>query len=454
MVVSSPETQNFIPCGVLRKMTELGYSPVEKALLPDNENNPSQSMGIGVLPVLELIRSECTLGQEFIDSHFNETLATNRATFEYELEKERRIVVSVDQGVLESSDNWENRFTDTYDQSGRFRIREKNGQLRMSVKIPLFYDIDPIVKHCLRIEVKPGNSAQENELMNIRELLRRELGTQEFKKYGKKITLTNGNRVWINTNDNNEYWIESDTEDQRTIEEFLPEGIHYSHDEISKVEIHQNALEVRYRDDFLANLSKTSRTVAGSIDTSVAEVKSSLLENNNSNTAHIVEANERKLFDFLWTNSSKHFDNPVTVLSFIDDIAKLVNDNLVTVPLAWRRWDVKYGRGVKASELGKEMMDFARDFIDKYSELSDEEGFVRFAGWLELQIDRHLHPYIDGCGRISKALSAWLLMSRGLPLPDYVDRELYYASMNQGDEAFMDYFHQAYDGGKTAWMTT
>lgn len=428
-------------CNVVQQLGELGKGNGEEIIL-------------STLWAINLIKAHCPVVNELMVQRNKELeLAKDHVVFELELEKERRIIVRVDEGLFEDPQEWENHFVDTYDQSGRLRIREKNHKLRMSVKIPLFHEIDPLMRHCLRIDIKPFSSETEQQLVEARELLRLETGTQEFRKHGKRIALKSGFEVWLNVSDEGEYWIEGDEGMPEDFEGNLPDGIAYVRDGVSKVEIHQSALMNKYREVFIANLSKTSRTAKGVLDVSVAEKKKAHIVEN-IDPSKIVEANERKLFEFLWERSDYHFDNPVNVLNFIDEIAGVVNSNLVETPKLWRTWDVKYGRQVKASDLGGEMMSFASEFMAKRAQLSKEHDFVEFASWVELQFDRHLHPYVDGCGRIAKALSCWVLMSRGLPLPDYINRDLYYGSMNEGDEIFQSYFRESYERGREEWKNT
>lgn len=418
------------------------------------ERSALESLQGGVLTTIgtiELINVNCPVAHELMVMRSKEAKIPNdHVVFEFELERERRILVEVEEGLLGDIHEWDNTIEDTYDQSGRLRIREKNGKLRMTVKIPLFHEIDPNRKHCLRIELKPCTVEPEKQIAEARELLRREIGTQEFKKYGKKIALKNGVNVWINANDEGEFWIEYDDELGKNVEDLLPEGITYLRDEISKVEIHQNPRRDMYKKAFFENLSMTSRTASGNLDASVSTEKQSH-QTENVNVSEIVRANEHRLFDFLWESRSEHFDNPVSLLGFVDNLAGVVNNNLVKSPKLWRTWDVDYGRKIKADDLSSGMMRFANDFIAKYADLDSEADYVEFACWVELEVDRHLHPYVDGVGRIAKALSFWVLMSKGLALPDYGSRGTYYKAMNNGDETFQEYYRQAYERGRDKW---
>ena len=127
--------------------------------------------------------------------------------YEFEVESEIRYVISP--GRTEDY-QWVNHIIDTYDQSGRARIRIKNGKLRLSLKVPLFTKDTATTKTCLRLEFKPSNEKQEKDLMGIRELILKEAGAQTSEKWGAPLTMKNGAKTWINRDGNNNWWIEID----------------------------------------------------------------------------------------------------------------------------------------------------------------------------------------------------------------------------------------------------
>lgn len=143
-----------------------------------------------------------------------DTEPDNRIEYDFEIEKETRY-------VIESQDpekyNWENHVTDTYDESGRARVRIKNGSPRLSLKVPLFSKDTEISKACLRLEFKPINDSQSEDLLRVKELIMEEAGAQNSEKWGAKITMKNGKNVWINRNSGGKWWIEVDE-----IEDFDP----------------------------------------------------------------------------------------------------------------------------------------------------------------------------------------------------------------------------------------
>lgn len=127
--------------------------------------------------------------------------------YEFEVESEIRYVIAP--GRIEDYE-WVNYVTDTYDQSGRARIRIKNGKPRLSIKVPLFTRDTAAAKTCLRLEFKPKNGKQERDLLGIRDLILEESGVQTSEKWGAPLMMKNGVKTWINRDSANNWWIEID----------------------------------------------------------------------------------------------------------------------------------------------------------------------------------------------------------------------------------------------------
>jgi len=128
--------------------------------------------------------------------------------YEFEVETETRY--AIEPGNM-SDYRWVNHVVDTYDKTGRIRIRVKNGEPRLSIKVPLFTRDTETSKTCLRLEFKTTNESQKQSLFCIRELILQEDGTQIVEKWGAEITMTTGEGAWINRNDKGEWWIEIDS---------------------------------------------------------------------------------------------------------------------------------------------------------------------------------------------------------------------------------------------------
>lgn len=136
-----------------------------------------------------------------------EEVGVGRIEYEFEIENETRYVI--EPRNIEDFD-WKNHVIDTYDQSGRARIRIKNEKPRLSLKVPLFSKDTETSKACLRLEFKPVDKQQEEDLNRVKELILEEEGAQVSEKWGAQIEMGNGEKVWINRDSNGRWWIEVD----------------------------------------------------------------------------------------------------------------------------------------------------------------------------------------------------------------------------------------------------
>lgn len=138
--------------------------------------------------------------------------------YEFEIEKEARYKVAP---LTIEGFEWATHVIDTYDKSGRARIRVKDGKPRLSLKVPLFTQDTEISKTCLRLEFKPRDEKQETDLLLIKELILKEAGAQTSEKWGTQLSMKNGISTWLNRDSQDNWWIEID----EGIEFQPPEGI-------------------------------------------------------------------------------------------------------------------------------------------------------------------------------------------------------------------------------------
>ncbi|MEK9152441.1 MAG: hypothetical protein AAB692_03685 [Patescibacteria group bacterium] len=380
--------------------------------------------------------------------------------YEFELEEEQRIYVKPE---TFSVAEWKNYIVDTYDQTSRCRIRNKNGELRLSLKVPLFSRDTERAKVCIRLEFKPRTPLQEKDLERIQELILSEPGTEVHEKWGTPIELKDGHRVYINKDDRGNHWIETD--ESMTIENLLPEGLTYLGHKKSNIEVaasrkpviqldrlaslegvKKNAADAGiFKKIFRNNLEATSRTVKGKVDTSVSEKKEKGLLSGEALKKR-TEKNMAAVADYIWKNLGMELRSGEDVGRVVSDIAGLVNAGISSDPLAFRTWGEGYGeRKVPAETLPDEMKRFSEELMAKQKEVeSGKLSPADLGSWIELEIDRFIHPYADGCGRVAKAVSAFFLTRNAYPLPEYGTRDEYYKEgMNQGSEIFTGYYRRA-----------
>ncbi|MFQ5662097.1 MAG: hypothetical protein ACE5F2_02500 [Candidatus Paceibacteria bacterium] len=405
--------------------------------------------------LIENLLAEATLTSESEDGNLDVKLENEKETqkdlieYEFELEEEQRKKVKPEDYEIEE---WQNHVIDTYDQSGRCRIRDKNGKLRLSLKVPLFSRDTEHTKCCIRLEFKPVTEQQEKTLNTVRELIKEEPATIIHEKWGTPLKLTNGEKIWINKDQEGNYWVETD--EDYDLKEVLPKGIKYLGTEKSKINVKETAETSNtdfntFNDSFKENINAVSRTAKGISDTSVSEEKVKLsLEK--EKLAEQVDKNTDEIIKYIWENKERKFESAQDIKNLFKEVVSITNNKLTEKePDTLRTWDTGYGRKVSYEELDNEMERFYQVLLEKEQEVaSGKLKIEELAPWIELEIDRHLHPYADGCGRVAKAISNFFLARYDHKLPNYSSREEYYKAMNSGDEKqdeeFLKYYRKAF----------
>ncbi len=405
------------------------------------------------------ILTQESLNNGDLEIHFEEPTIG----YEFEVEKEqRKMVDATNFQVLK----WQNHVIDTYDQSGRCRIRLKNNEPRLSLKIPLLSQDTDDAKCCIRLEFKPSTKEQAEELLKIKELIMEEEGVQTHEKWGTPINLTNGDKVWINKDDQGKYWIETD--EDYDVKDLLPEGIAYLGNSKSKIKItgdgpttqqkamtqehlfEKDPLFRSFQQSFSENMETMSRSAKGISDTSVSKDKEKL-DLEGEELANQVKENISGLARYIWENKLKQFKTVDDIRKLVNDIADLANNKLSEkrAPNAFRSHEVPYGRKVHPDEVEKEMETFYSNLLEKINE-ADRGGLdpKNLAKWIELELNKNIHPYADGCGKIATGISTFFLARYNNSLPHYDSRDDYYGAMNEGEEVFNEYYQQIFNKEK------
>jgi ADP-ribose pyrophosphatase YjhB (NUDIX family) len=176
-----------------------------------------------------------------------------------------------------------------------------------------------------------------------------------------------------------------------------------------------------YLDKLLRNISNTSRTFGGELNVTASKDKPKIVNQSNSkeDLAHITKRNVMQAFDFAYDNKNLILLSPQILKDFIDQIAKLVNQDIIK--------DEKFllRRGSDSHKYfyvsTKYVNSFYESFINQlYEKLNaPETSSVDLAAWIEWNVDFCGHIFSDGCGRTAKILSSWILMRANSDLPDY-----------------------------------
>ena len=174
-------------------------------------------------------------------------------------------------------------------------------------------------------------------------------------------------------------------------------------------------------DKLLRNIKSTSRTFEGELNVSASKDKSKFVNSliSKEDLVEITKNNVIKAFDFAYDNKNLLLPSPQVLKDFIDQVARIVNRGIINDEKFVMRSGSNSHKYFYVDT--KYVKKFYKSFVNQlYEKLNNPETSpVDLAAWIEWNIDFCGHIFSDGCGRIAKVLSAWLLMRNNSDLPDY-----------------------------------
>ncbi len=196
--------------------------------------------------------------------------------------------------------------------------------------------------------------------------------------------------------------------------------------EAPKITKEQTPSKEDYVKRALENLSITSRTVKGKIDTTASLEKAGKIEKGlpEEEIINKTRANFKEAIEHLYNEKGRHFEGPEELQLFVEDLAQRINKGITQEGVLIRAWDSLKYPYTKVKDLPKEMKQFYEELFARLQNPNEDPKSL--AGWIEYRVDLTDHFFADGCGRISKALSAWALMRYDYQLPLYRSREELY----------------------------
>lgn len=184
----------------------------------------------------------------------------------------------------------------------------------------------------------------------------------------------------------------------------------------------------------LTVLENISRTFRGESNTDTSRDKEKLLVEGQVLVSQSRE-NFRKGVAMLFALDENALAFPHSVKQLIGVLGLRLNEGLMPKTRGfWRTWDTPFKEQAAPGDV-KEMLDknFYGAFLEKFH--NREQDPVEFAVWVERTLNRSYHPYSDGCGRITRALSTWILGRAGLLLPAFTSRDEYFDYLLKENEA-------------------
>jgi len=192
-------------------------------------------------------------------------------------------------------------------------------------------------------------------------------------------------------------------------------------DEHSSRSYTQKLSKQEYLDKFLRSIKNTSRTFEGELNVSASKDKSRLVNSliSKEDLVKITKNNVVKAFDFAYDNKNLLLSSPQALKDFIDRVARIVNRGIINDEQFIIRSRSNSHKYFYVNT--KYVIKFYKSFVSQvYKKLNNPEiSPVDLAAWIEWNIDFCGHIFSDGCGRIAKVLSTWLLLRTNSDLPDY-----------------------------------
>lgn len=206
----------------------------------------------------------------------------------------------------------------------------------------------------------------------------------------------------------------------RAISRFLNHTIEESINKHSLEIVRDAPSREAYVEKAMKNLVITSRTANGVIDTSASEDKASKIieQTNELMTQEIARENYVKAINFCYEHKDDVIDSPLVLKELVENIVRIINDGITVEDVALRSGadSTKYSY-TKIKDLENRYNDF---FKELYNYIDNPDMTANFlAAWVEFKVDLTDHYFADGCGKIAKALSAWVMMRYGKSVPDY-----------------------------------
>ncbi len=215
-----------------------------------------------------------------------------------------------------------------------------------------------------------------------------------------------------------------------------------------------------YAEKAVDNLLKTSRTAKGTIDTSASVTKSDIMAiGSGEQAANLSRINFEGTIRWLYGQREHEFASAEELRALIERVVLAINNGITkegTIYRAGEDAQNKYGY-TRIADIETAMQEFCAGL---YAKLADPYADpIETAGWVEYHIDVTDHFFADGCGKVSKAVAAYALMRKGMPLPTYRSREEHYGNAPQhirGDEPardiaeydkWMTYYRSLFEGG-------
>jgi hypothetical protein len=195
----------------------------------------------------------------------------------------------------------------------------------------------------------------------------------------------------------------------------------------------------------LETVGGISRTFKGRSDTSVSKEKVPL-RLKDQDLIDKVRENFASAVTYLLQHRGQVPFSAADVAGVHEAIVSRCNDGLLAEGVGrYRSWDGAKGM-VKPEEIKPELERFFEEFVRRVHDPSCDA--VELAAWVEQRYNTVVHPLSDGCGRVSKAWAAGILIAWGLPYPVFNSREEYFDHVLKPFDQWLEFFRARIEQAK------
>lgn len=166
-------------------------------------------------------------------------------------------------------------------------------------------------------------------------------------------------------------------------------------------------LWVRLTTDSIAVVSRTAKGV-GDVSQTVGKPK--LLVADGDALMHKASENIRQAIERAWNARDQEHFTAQTMQDFLNGLADTLNDGLYPPDRPkLRMTETKYAGPVHPSLIPYEYRRLCGWLAENTTRIAGDSA-IRVAARAEQQLNRHVHPFADSCGRVSRLLGSWILL--------------------------------------------
>ena len=138
----------------------------------------------------------------------------------------------------------------------------------------------------------------------------------------------------------------------------------------------------------------------------------------------------------MFSARNKAFSDSAEIKQFFDKLLGITHAGIFQAgSIKLRTWNTTYTK-YDFSDLPEALTSFYEEYFLRMNKpVIELENY----SWASRSFDTELHPYSDGCGRLSRLHGSFFLIRANLPLPRFDSRASYYCAIGRSFNEFFEY---------------